>query len=158
MLGGFECIIASYNKVCSAESKQYYVQTKNFILMTCKLFVIHSGYIAKFAMQICTRMTCNVQMVHIYHTCLEVIFGSISKPPNNIHCITLFHAQHGICWKPGKTSKCRPIHSTIQIWTDFHENEAKKKIIFLEKKSKMAVFQKWPFFKIANSQNFFGNF
>ena len=26
-----------------------------------------------------------------------------------------------------KTSKFRPIHFTIQIWTDFHENEAKKK-------------------------------
>ena len=32
---------------------------------------------------------------------------------------------------------------------------SKKKIFFLKKKSKMAVFQKWPFFKIANSQNFF---
>ena len=42
MLGGFECIIATtYNKVCSAESKQYPVQTKNFILMTCKPLVIH---------------------------------------------------------------------------------------------------------------------
>merc|ERR1712218_716500 len=30
-----------------------------------------------------------------------------------------------------------------------------KKIFFWKKKSKMAVFQKWPFFKIANSQNFF---
>ena len=32
---------------------------------------------------------------------------------------------------------------------------SKKKIFFWKKKSKMAVFQKWPFFKIANSQNFF---
>ena len=32
---------------------------------------------------------------------------------------------------------------------------SKKKFFFLKKKSKMAVFQKWPFFKIANSQNFF---
>ena len=32
---------------------------------------------------------------------------------------------------------------------------SKKKFFFWKKKSKMAVFQKWPFFKIANSQNFF---
>ena len=30
-----------------------------------------------------------------------------------------------------------------------------KKIFFEEKKIKMADFSKWPFFKIANSQNFF---
>ena len=34
---------------------------------------------------------------------------------------------------------------TIQIWTDFHENEAKK--------FKMADFSKWPFFKMAVFQN-----
>ena len=66
----------------------------------------------------------------------------------NIHCITLYYAQQEISWKPGKTSKFRPIHSTIQIWTDFHKNEAKK--FFFEEKN-----SKWPFFKIANSQNFF---
>merc|ERR1712218_264335 len=38
-------------------------------------------------------------------------------------------------------SKFRPIHSTIQIWTDFHKNEAKKNFFFEEKKFKMAVFQ-----------------
>ena len=32
---------------------------------------------------------------------------------------------------------------------------SKKKNFSLKKKSKMAVFQKWPFFKIANSQKFF---
>ena len=52
-------------------------------------------------------------------------------------------------------SKFQPTHSTIQIWTDFHENEAKKNFFLEKKKSKMAIFQKWPFFKIANSQNFF---
>ena len=30
-----------------------------------------------------------------------------------------------------------------------------KKIFFEEKKFKMADFSKWPFFKIANSRNFF---
>ena len=71
-----------------------------------------------------------------------------------VHCITFYYAWQEICWKPGKTSKFRPIHSTIQIWTDFHENEAKK--IFLKKKKfKMADFSKSPFFKIANSRNFF---
>ena len=46
-------------------------------------------------------------------------------------------------------SRFRPIHSTIQIWTGFHENEAKKIFFFEEKNSK------WPFFKIANSRDFF---
>ena len=45
-------------------------------------------------------------------------------------------------------SKFRPIQFTIRICTDFHENEAKKKIFFLKKKIqngrffKMAIFQK----------------
>ena len=47
-----------------------------------------------------------------------------------IHCITLYYAQQEISGKTGKTSKFGPIHSTIQIWTDFHENEAKKKNFF----------------------------
>ena len=54
-----------------------------------------------------------------------------------------------------KTSKFWPIHFTIQIWTDFHENEAKKGFFLKKKKFKMADFSKWPFFKIANSRNFF---
>ena len=31
----------------------------------------------------------------------------------DIHCITQYYAKQGIFWKPGKTSKFRPIHSTI---------------------------------------------
>ena len=50
----------------------------------------------------------------------------------HLHCITLYYAQQKISWKPGKTSKFGPIHSTIQIWTDFHENEAKKGSSFLD--------------------------
>jgi hypothetical protein len=45
-----------------------------------------------------------------------------------VHCITLYYAHQEISWKPGKTSKFRPIYSTIQIWTDFNKNEAKKLI------------------------------
>ena len=41
------------------------------------------------------------------------------------------------------------IHSTIQIWTDFYENE-EKKFFFSNKK-----IQNGRFFKIANSRNFF---
>ena len=41
-----------------------------------------------------------------------------------------------------KASKFRPIHSTIQIWTDFHENEAKKK-----ENSKLRIFQNGHFSK-----------
>ena len=54
--------------------------------------------------------------------------------------------------------KFRPIHSTIQIWTDFHKNEAKKKF-FLKKKIqngrffKMAVFQNHQFSKISQPKN-----
>ena len=58
----------------------------------------------------------------------------------------LYYAQQEISWKPGKTSKFRPIHSTIQIWTDFHENEAKKKK-FEEKNSKWPIFQNGRFSK-----------
>ena len=31
----------------------------------------------------------------------------------HIHCITQYYANQGIFRKPGKTSKYRPIHSTI---------------------------------------------
>jgi hypothetical protein len=37
---------------------------------------------------------------------------------------------------------------------DFHGDEAKKNI-FLRKKFQNGRFSKWPFFKIANSSNFF---
>ena len=37
----------------------------------------------------------------------------------------------------------------------FSWGSSKRNFFFEKKKSKMAVFQKWPFFKIANSQNFF---
>ena len=46
---------------------------------------------------------------------------------------------------------------SIQIWTDFHENEAKKNF-FWRKKSQMADFSKSSFFKIANSQIFLRKF
>ena len=63
-----------------------------------------------------------------------------------VHCITFYYAQQEISWKPGKMSKFQLIHSTIQIWTDYHENEAKKKK--LKKK-----IQNGRFFKIAVFQN-----
>ena len=48
-------------------------------------------------------------------------------------------------------------HPFYHVNSDWFSWEWSKKIFFffLKKKSKMAVFQKWPFFKIANSQNFF---
>ena len=58
-----------------------------------------------------------------------------------VHCITQYYAYQGIFWKPEKTSKFQPIHSTMKIWTDFHENKAKKNLFFLKKNPK------WPFFK-----------
>ena len=64
-----------------------------------------------------------------------------------IHCITLYYAYQEISWKPGKTSKFQPIHSTIQIWTDFHKNEAKKVFFFGEKNSKWPIFQNGRFSK-----------
>ena len=79
------------------------------------------------------------------HSKLIEIMGAIS----DLHCITIYYAQQEISWKSGKTSKFQPLHSTIQIWTDFHEIEAEKKN-FEKKKSKIADFSKWPFFKIAN--------
>ena len=66
---------------------------------------------------------------------------------DKIHCITLYYAQQEISWKLGKTSKFGPIHSTIQIWTDFHENEAKKKIV-LKKNIQHGRFSKLPILEI----------
>jgi hypothetical protein len=43
--------------------------------------------------------------------------------------------------KTSENIKIRPIHFTIQIWTDFHENEPKKK------KSKWPIFQNGRFSK-----------
>ena len=63
-----------------------------------------------------------------------------AKQKLGVHCITLYYAYQEISWKPGKMSKFRPIHSTIQIWTDFHKNEAKKKF-------KVADFSKSPILK-----------
>ena len=61
------------------------------------------------------------------------------------HCITLYYTQQKISWKPGKISKFQLIHSIIQIWTDFHKNEVKKK--FQEKNSKWPIFQNGRFSK-----------
>ena len=44
-----------------------------------------------------------------------------------------------------KTSKFRPIYFTIQFWTDFYENEAKKKS--RKKNSKWPIFQNHRFSK-----------
>ena len=58
----------------------------------------------------------------------------------------------------GRGQKRKQLHCitfTIQIWTDFHESEAKEKKKDQEKRFKMADFSKWLFFKIANSQKFF---
>ena len=73
-----------------------------------------------------------------------------------LHCITFYYAQREISWRPGKTSKFRPIHSTIQIWTYFHESEANFFFFFGRKKFKMAKFSKWPFFKIPNFRSVHG--
>jgi hypothetical protein len=51
-----------------------------------------------------------------------------------VHSITQYYALQGFFWKPGKTSKFWPIHSTIQIWTDFVWEWSKKKFFFLKKK------------------------
>ena len=81
-----------------------------------------------------------------------------NQQTNYLHCITLYYAHQEISWKAGKTSKFQPIHSTIEIWTDFHKNEANFFFFFEENKFKMANFSKWPFFKIANSQFFLRKF
>ena len=48
-------------------------------------------------------------------------------------------------------SNFRPIHSTIQIWTDFHENEAKKN-------SKWPIFQNGHFSKPPILEIYLQNF
>ena len=44
-------------------------------------------------------------------------------------------------------SKFRPIQFTIRIFTDFHENEAKKNFFLKKKNSKWMIFQKGRFSK-----------
>ena len=46
-----------------------------------------------------------------------------------------------------KTSKFRPIHFTIQIWTDFHKNEAIFFFFSRKKNSKCPIFQNGRFSK-----------
>ena len=73
-----------------------------------------------------------------------------------IHCVTLYYAYQEISWKPGKTSKFGPIHSTIQIWTDFHENEAKKNL--KKRNSKWPIFQNGRFSKSPILETFLRKF
>ena len=78
-----------------------------------------------------------------------------------LHCITQYYAYQGIFWKPEKTSKFQSIHSTMKIWTDFHENKAN--FFFFWKKiqngrfSKMAIFQNRQFSKFFR-ENFTDSF
>ena len=53
-----------------------------------------------------------------YRKSLSFLLASLThksdllKTEYDVHCITQYYAQQGIFWKPGKTSKFRPIHST----------------------------------------------
>ena len=60
------------------------------------------------------------------HHIIALYFLTKSREILYVHCVTLYYAQQEISWKPRKMSTLRPFHSTIQIWTYFHENEAKK--------------------------------
>ena len=44
-------------------------------------------------------------------------------------------------------SKFQPIHSTLQIWIDFHKIEAKKNFFLKKKNSKWPIFQNGRFSK-----------
>ena len=97
-------------------------------------------------------MSVDIRVKRIYrHLTATPSFGG------QIHCITQYYAQQGIFWKPGKTSKFRPIHSTTIILANFHGHEAKKNIFF-RKKNQNGRLKKSSSFKIANSQNFFAKF
>jgi hypothetical protein len=58
-------------------------------------------------------------------------------------------------WKPGKSTKFRPILATQETLTDFHGDEANKIFIFLKRNFKMAATKKTEFFTSTNSQYFF---
>ena len=60
---------------------------------------------------------------------IDLLLNTIEMT-KHIHCITQYYAYQGIFWKPEKTSKFQPIHSTMKIWNDFHENKEKKKNFF----------------------------
>ena len=71
---------------------------------------------------------------------------------------TLYNVKLRIARNLLKTSEIikistHPFYHTNLDW--FSWEWSKKKFFFQEKKFKMADFSKWPFFKIANSQNFF---
>jgi hypothetical protein len=63
-----------------------------------------------------------------------------------VHYVTDYYAHLLFCCKPGKSSKFRPILDTQVVLTDFHGDEAKKKIVF-EKKIKMAASKNMSFSK-----------
>lgn len=45
-----------------------------------------------------------------------------------LHCVAYFYAGVVLGWKPGQSSKFRPILTSQDALTDFHGGEAKKTI------------------------------
>ena len=66
---------------------------------------------------------------------------------NNIHCITDYYS-FAVNQPPGLSSKFRSILDKVAL-ADFNKSETFFFFFFEEK------IPKWPFFKMANSQNFF---
>ena len=125
-----------------------------FLNFSCVYYIVikickHFTYKEFFFIRRKKKSQSPLQRVFCYHLRSKLAIGKLKI---SLYCYNfLNYSNQIICtlqeisWKPGKTSNFRPIHSTIQIWTDFHENEAKKKF-FWWKKFKMADFSKWPFF------------
>ena len=93
------------------------------------------------------------QISHFFGVTCKEISNKIGKflqilwhSHNTLHNVIL-RIDREISWKPEKTSKFRPIHSTKRIWTDFHKNEAKKN-------SKWQIFQNGCFSKSPFLKNF----
>ena len=78
---------------------------------------------------------------------------SMTNPIDTLYNTILRIARNFLETRENIKISTHPFYHVNLDW--FSWEWSKKKQKKFEKKSKMSVFQKWPFFKIANSQNFF---
>ena len=128
----------------------------------CKtyLFLFFRMAICAFQFYIPQLMILIVESFHVKDGTLLKMLGKVIKNIMLSHipglqCITLYYAAHSKefaenQWKHHFNPSILPYKFGLIFM-----RMKQKKFFFSKKKSKMAVFQKWPFFKIANSQNFF---
>ena len=131
-----------FEAIKTNERKIFQFQRKNLL----NVYLTHKTAAIFFKI---TKKTDSISWAnYLFLEIIQVIAVYLCKENSfQVHCITFNYAQQENCWKPRKTSKFGPIQSTIQIWTDFHENETKKNFFLIKK------IQNGRFFKIAVFQN-----